>query len=500
MSAAASAVFDGVVKQAPLATKNVTVIRVKTAREARDFIPDTPNSATFLNGLNAKWSGIGWLDLGVYTDARGVRSYAVNLSGRADLAMHLPGVEPHEVALIRKIQLRSNDLQLIIQEAGKTPDLIVDGVVTEMKSLFPGGDFRVRLAAANEQVLDYTRRHHLAPGAAAIDLISRDAVPVVELLAAINDYVRTGAPIGLASVSVYAGEDRQFFVRGKDGLFDLKDSPRSTAGDAKTSMPLARTSARFRVPDALGLAAVPDLNIIAHEATEPAKRLRAAGVKATVTVYGSARILPAAAARAALDALIEKFRNKSKRPKERALLYAARNAVEASKYYEIARKFGRLVAENGGGEVAVVTGGGPGIMEAANRGAFEAGGPSVGYNIILENEQALNQFVTPGLEFEFQYFAMRKMALRHGTMGLVYFPGGFGTMDELFDVLTLMRAGKMPRAPIVLIGEKSYWDNIFDFKEFARMGLISPGDLSLVRFSDTAEGAWREIIAGPSSR
>ncbi|MEK9144260.1 MAG: TIGR00730 family Rossman fold protein, partial [Elusimicrobiota bacterium] len=177
----------------------------------------------------------------------------------------------------------------------------------------------------------------------------------------------------------------------------------------------------------------------------------------------------------------------------RKRLDAARAAVTASKYYGIARRLGAIVAENGGGEVAIVTGGGPGIMEAANRGAFEAGGPSVGYNIKLDKEQGLNPYVTAGLDFEFQNFSTRKMALRHGAMALVYFPGGFGTMDELFEVLTMMQNRKMARAPIVLVGEKDYWDKIIDFGELARMGLVSPGDLSLFRFADTAESAWRAI-------
>ncbi len=139
-------------------------------------------------------------------------------------------------------------------------------------------------------------------------------------------------------------------------------------------------------------------------------------------------------------------------------------------------------------------------MKAANQGAFEAGGPSVGYNIILDKEQGLNKYATPGLDFEFENFSTRKMALRHGSVGLVYFPGGFGTMDELFEVLTLMQTRKMPRVPIVLVGERAYWDKILDFDEFARMGLISSGDLSLFHFADAARSAWNAIVALPAAR
>ncbi len=506
-AASASTAFDGAAVKAalenagpadlplPLGTKRVSVVRLNTAKEASAFIPHTPNTEHFIGELAKKWSGIGWVDLRVYTDAKGDSFRSLDLTGRPELAAHLPEIQPHEAALIRKISLHANDLQLVIREAGKTPDLIVDGVVTEMKSLFPGGEFQLQLAHANEQVLQHAQRHRLAPGAAAIDLTQREAVPVAEIREAINGFVRTGAEIGVASVSVYAGTERKVFVRGQDGQFDVQGAPSRRKHGAKASLVPAKSAARFLVPDALGLAKAPDPKVIVREVTEPAKRLRAAGVKATVTVYGSARILPADVARAELDALVKKFGGKPKRPEERKLVYAARQAVEVSKYYEIARAFGRIVAENGGGEVAVVTGGGPGIMEAANRGAFEAGGPSVGYNIILDKEQGLNKYATPGLDFEFENFSTRKMSLRHGSMGLVYFPGGFGTMDELFEVLTLIQTRKMARVPIVLIGEKSYWDKILDFDEFDRMGLISHGDLSLFRFADTAEAAWNGIVA-----
>ncbi|MBI2787511.1 MAG: TIGR00730 family Rossman fold protein [Elusimicrobia bacterium] len=509
---AAAAAFDGAAARSalensepaalplPLGAKSVSVVRLHNAREASGVIPHTPNTEHFINELASKWDKIGHLDLRVYRDSKGDSFRAVDLSGRPELAEHLPEVQAHEAALIRKIQLHAKDLQLVIREEGKTPDLIVEGVVTEMKSLFPGGELKVQLAHANEQVLAHATRHRLAPGAAAINLESRDVVPVDEVRGIINDYVRTGAPLGLASVSVYAGKDRQVFVRGKDGLFNVEGPRLRAKRTAKAAAPLAKPAARFLVPNALALAAMPDPDVIVRELTEPARRLRAAGVRATVTVYGSARILQPADARARLEALVEKYGRKPKRPEERKLVYAAQQAVEMSKYYEIARQFGALVAQEGGGEIAVVSGGGPGIMEAANRGAFEAKGPSVGYNIILDHEQGLNPYATPGLEFEFTNFSTRKMALRHGSMGLVYFPGGFGTMDELFEVLTLMQTGKMPRVPIVLVGEKEYWDKILDFDEFARMGLISSGDLSLFHFADTARAAWSAIVAVPAAR
>ena len=230
----------------PAGTKSVSVIRLNNPREASAFIPHTPNTEHFINELAAKWSGIGWLDLRVYSDSKGDSFRSVDLTGRPDLAEHLPEVQPHEAVLIRKIQLHSNDLQLVIREAGKTPDLIVDGIVTEMKSLFPGGEFAVQLAHANEQVLQHATRHRLAPGAAAIDLTSVDRVPVAELRTIINDFVRTGAPIGLASVSVYAGKDRAVFVRRPDGQFDVQSPRRRLNPGAKTLAPPVRPSCSAR--------------------------------------------------------------------------------------------------------------------------------------------------------------------------------------------------------------------------------------------------------------
>lgn len=233
-----------------------------------------------------------------------------------------------------------------------------------------------------------------------------------------------------------------------------------------------------------------------RELVEPARLLQSMGVKGTVTVYGSARIPSREAAQAGHDAAVAKHGRRPKTQLGRKALSDARAALRSSRWYEEARRFGRLVAERGRGELAVVTGGGPGIMEGANRGAFEAGGKSVGYNIALPHEQGGNPWTTPGLSFEFQNFTTRKMNLRHGAVGLAYFPGGFGTMDELFEVLTLIQTGKMARLPIVLVGEKAYWKKVVDFKEFARQGLISEKDLSLFVFAEDADQAWSAIEDG----
>ena len=140
----------------------------------------------------------------------------------------------------------------------------------------------------------------------------------------------------------------------------------------------------------------------------------------------------------------------------------------------------------------IVTGGGPGIMEAANRGAFEAGGKSIGHNITLPHEQDPNPYITPELCFQFHYFALRKMHFLMRSKALVVFPGGYGTMDELFETLTLVQTGKKERLPILLFGKK-FWDKVIDFHFLAREGVIAHDDLNLIRYVDTAEEAWETI-------
>ncbi|HVY84186.1 MAG TPA: LOG family protein [Caulobacterales bacterium] len=166
-------------------------------------------------------------------------------------------------------------------------------------------------------------------------------------------------------------------------------------------------------------------------------------------------------------------------------------------WYEEARLFGRIASERGGAllqnhgarENVIATGGGPGIMEAANRGALDAGAPSVGFNIALPTEQEPNPYMTPELTFNFHYFAMRKMHLAMRANALVVFPGGFGTMDELFEMLTLRQTRKAPLIPIILMDQK-YWRTIVNFEAFVEYGMIAPADLELFRFAESAEEAW----------
>lgn len=173
-------------------------------------------------------------------------------------------------------------------------------------------------------------------------------------------------------------------------------------------------------------------------------------------------------------------------------------------WYAQARRFGQIVSERGGAKLesgdrlrdnVIATGGGPGIMEAANRGAQEAGAPSIGFNITLPREQTPNPYSTPDLTFRFHYFAMRKMHLAMRANALVVFPGGFGTFDELFEILTLRQTNKAPPIPIVLFDE-AYWRSVINFDALVEHGMIEADDLKLLRFADDAEGAWRELLAG----
>ncbi len=170
-------------------------------------------------------------------------------------------------------------------------------------------------------------------------------------------------------------------------------------------------------------------------------------------------------------------------------------------WYDEARTFGRIASERGGAflgrenarDNVIATGGGPGIMEAANRGAAEAGAPSVGFNITLPHEQEPNAYSTPELTFRFHYFAMRKMHLAMRANALVVFPGGFGTLDELFEVITLRQTRKAPLVPVVLV-DTEYWRGVINFDSLLEHGMIAPTDLELFRFAEDAESAWSSLV------
>ena len=219
-------------------------------------------------------------------------------------------------------------------------------------------------------------------------------------------------------------------------------------------------------------------------------------VVSTVVVFGSARTPePDEAARRVAAARRQVEAAPGDERARRALRLAER-AVEHSRYYEQAREFSRIVSSacqiDGRCEYVVVTGGGPGIMEAANRGAHDVGAKSVGLNIVLPFEQQPNPFITPDLCFQFRYFAIRKMHFLMRAKALVALPGGFGTFDELFETLTLIQTGKVPKVPVVLLG-RSFWERIVDFDGMVDEGVISAEDLSLFSYAETAQQAWQQI-------
>jgi uncharacterized protein (TIGR00730 family) len=218
--------------------------------------------------------------------------------------------------------------------------------------------------------------------------------------------------------------------------------------------------------------------------------LRDWGVRSTVVVFGSARVPSRQQAEAALRA--------AKSPDAKR---TAKQRLAFSEHYERAHAFARIVSLRGGAlaesggprDNVIATGGGPGIMEAANRGAAEVGAPSIGFNISLPHEQEPNAWSTPALTFRFHYFAMRKMHLAMRANALAVFPGGFGTLDELFEVLTLVQTRKAPPVPIVLFG-RSYWEEVVNFRALAAHGMITDQDMELFDFADTPEEGWASLV------
>jgi len=211
------------------------------------------------------------------------------------------------------------------------------------------------------------------------------------------------------------------------------------------------------------------------------------GVHATVVIQGSARIPSPDEAHQLLS--------RAQRSGDAGAIARAQQAVAMSRYYEEARRLAAIVTERSRHlrtPLHVVTGGGPGIMEAGNRGAHEVGGPSIGLNIVLPHEQAPNPYITPELCFQFHYFALRKMHFVMRSVAVVCFPGGFGTLDELFETLTLMQTGKSRRRPVLLVG-REFWERLINLQHLVDTGMISPGDVHLIQYAETAEEVWDRL-------
>jgi uncharacterized protein (TIGR00730 family) len=255
--------------------------------------------------------------------------------------------------------------------------------------------------------------------------------------------------------------------------------------------------ARYDSPESAYKLAFTDTEFLVREELRPVRMQlellkpelvqREQGIESTIVIFGSARIVPPdVAAQRLADA-----------GNDAVALRAAQTQVEMSRFYDEARRFAALVTERSRTletPIYVVTGGGPGIMEAGNRGAYETGGKSIGLNIVLPFEQAPNPYITPELCFQFHYFALRKMHFLMRSIALVCFPGGFGTLDEMFEIMTLIQTGKCRKRPVLLFG-RDFWTRLINFDLLVDTGMIGPADVGLFRFVETAEEAWEHLVS-----
>ena len=285
-----------------------------------------------------------------------------------------------------------------------------------------------------------------------------------------------------------------------DSTQDIKDSTRSPLADAWAELQAHADRGEPLQPDSYRLAfADPEFLLRPEtrgirfqlELLKPELALTAAGVHSTVVVYGGARFVAPEIAQEQLAA--------AQASGDTQALALAERAVRTSRYYQASRDFARIVAtyslrQPQEEKLFICTGGGPGVMEAANRGAADVDVPSVGLNIALPHEQSANPYVTPELTFKFHYFALRKMHFLMRARALVAFPGGFGTLDELFEVLTLVQTRKARPVPIVLFGS-DYWRRLLNLDMLVDEGAIAPEDLALYEVVDTPEEAWEVIRA-----
>jgi len=264
--------------------------------------------------------------------------------------------------------------------------------------------------------------------------------------------------------------------------------------------PPHETQPAYKVQGFMESAAARPLRILA-EYLDPLARLRHAGVADTIVMFGSARMSPLEESEAQLRRLKRgpRPRSAAARHERNAKLRAAQAAVLMSRYYEEALALARRITEwsakfgDKPRRFVICSGGGPGIMEAANRGAAEAGGKSIGLNIQLPHEQYPNPYISPELNFDFHYFFMRKLWFAQLAKALIVFPGGFGTMDELWEMLTLLQSGKLPQRNLILIYGRKYWDEVLDWRAMARWGTISEEDYGLLQFADTVDDAFERV-------
>ncbi|HYA96563.1 MAG TPA: TIGR00730 family Rossman fold protein [Methylomirabilota bacterium] len=259
--------------------------------------------------------------------------------------------------------------------------------------------------------------------------------------------------------------------------------------------PVAHENPRF-----MNSAAARPIRILA-EYLHPLVELRKQGIRDTIVMFGSARIVSREAAEAHLLRLkhAKAPHSAEKRQRHHAALKEAKSNLEMSRYYEEARALSSRItswASTLGAKprrFVICSGGGPGIMEAANRGAAEAGGKSIGLSIELPHEQFANPYISPELSFNFKYFFMRKLWFAQAAKALIVFPGGFGTMDELWEMLTLLQTGKLPRKNVILIYGRKYWNEILNWKAMVRWGTINKQEYRLLEFADDVDEAFELI-------
>ena len=218
-------------------------------------------------------------------------------------------------------------------------------------------------------------------------------------------------------------------------------------------------------------------------------------IHSTIVIFGSARLKEPEEAQKDVQRLEQLCAAHPGHDEYTVQLRRARNGLKYSKYYDESRKLGRLISQNTeDNSLVVITGGGNGIMGAANRGAHDVGAKNIGLNIVLPFEQRPNEYITPELSFQFHYFAIRKMHFLMRARGMVAFPGGFGTMDELFETLTLIQTGKVKPFPVLLFG-REFWNSVINFQALVDAGTISPKDLDIFQYVETAEEAWEILSA-----
>lgn len=227
------------------------------------------------------------------------------------------------------------------------------------------------------------------------------------------------------------------------------------------------------------------------------QQLERHNIRHTIVAFGSTRICEPAAAQRKVDGLRAAIARDPNNKDWASRLAVAERILAKSKYYDVARAFGRLVSETGksaqGPHCTIITGGGPGIMEAANRGAFDVQSESIGLNISLPHEQYPNPYISPDLCFNFHYFAIRKLHFLLRAKALVAFPGGYGTFDELFEALTLVQTRKMRPIPVILVGE-TFWRNVWNVDALVEEGVIDAEDRELFWYAETAEEIWESIL------